>query len=345
MLKSQILKRTQAFFIALSLVFALLVSLMLPVSAESVRRIFIAGDAISSGKGLSDRAGKSYGGLLAAELGIKSGNYMNVAVDSADSDALLDSLPVNRVYIEDADLIILSTGLDDIMPYIMGALETVIATKVSYSEFIKKASAADFAGRLNDAIDHTALFNTTTKFTLNLNDIILKIREYNPNATIVLLSLYNPLYGIDSVAGAKAVLDNVINPINSSIAAKAAEYGCHVADLSAAFTGSADKMTNLTSLDPSPNATGHRAIADLLKEFIATLPELPPETTPANTTEPDETTEPAGSSDSTAETTTSVDLGYEQNNSDMRIWIYIAIAVFVAAGGVMIVVFSVRRKK
>lgn len=343
MIRSGLIMRISAALSAFVFTFISAAILISPASAESVRVMLVMGDAVSSGKMLPDRAGGSFGGLLAAELGIKSGDYRNVAADTADSGDLLESLPLHSAYIERADFIVISIGIDDIMPYIGGALESMVGGEVTYSEFLSLVSVPGFADRLNAAIDHTAIFGATTAFSVNLRNIILKIKEYSPGCGIVLLSLYNPVDGIPELAELKSAFEITVRAVNQSIESAASEYDCGVINLAAAFAGGAGRMTNITSLDVSPSAAGHRVIADLIKEYAANLPELPDLSESGVTTGGAPETNPPGSEGEV--TTTAGDLWVVPTPRDSHIWIYVLIAAAVAGGGIVVALLRIKQKK
>lgn len=319
-------------------------ALILGVSAQKVSIFVTAGDAVSSGRGLDDRAGKAYGALFAASMGVKGGKYRNIADDTADSQALLDKLFLYETDIADADLIVLSVGTDDIMPYIMAGLETVISSRVSYAELLARAAEPEFTVKLSQAIDGTAMLSAIARYSVNLGKIIAEIKKYSPDIKIVLINLYNPADGIAALGGIKLIIDPYIAMINDKIKKAADDYGCHELDITAAFAGRAEKMTNITSLDIAPSAEGHRAISDLLSEFAAALPELPEQTTKEPVTQ-----SPVDQTDNTKIITTgdpadTGDLGIIINEPPSRAIIYIIIAGSVCITAALAIVLAVRIK-
>ncbi len=338
--------RNTLFFIAIFLCCVLLVPTALSAAGDSsvkTRSILVAGDAVSSGKGLSDRAGKSYGSLVAAELGIGGGRYKNIASDFMSSGNMIDDLTYRQLEIEDADLMIISVGADDIMSIITSAIEMTSDGKMTYPRLLELAADPDYIKRLSDAIDHTAILNTAAKYWVNIGEIILGAERFNPEIRIVFLSIYNPLEGSQELAPLSELLTSPISLMNESLRDAADENGCHVIDLEAAFAGRAAQLTNLTSLDPSPNAEAHGLIADLLIDYISTLPNLPEVTTePPATASTDEL--PTTNTDITSEETTGPISDYKKPSEKSRLWVYIAIALFSGSVGVAVGAYSVRRK-
>ncbi len=308
------------------------------------RSILVAGDAVSSGKGLSDRAGKSYGALVASEYGISGGRYKNIASDFMSSGNMIDDLTYRQLEIEDADLMIISVGADDIMSIITSAIEMTTDDKMTYPKLLQLAADPDYIRRLNDAIDHTALLNAAAKYWVNVGEIILRAEKFNPEIRIVFLSIYNPLDGTPALAPLSELLTSPISLMNESLRKAADENGCHVIDLEAAFAGKTSQLTNLTSLDPSPNAEAHALIAGLLTEYISTLPSLPEPTTEPPVTSSLTDEPPVTDTGVVGEETTGPISGYKKPGDKSRLWVYIAIALFSGSVGVAVGAYSVKRK-
>ncbi len=310
---------------------------------EKTKAILAAGDAITSGKGLDDRAGKSYGSLVASGLGISGGKYCNIAEDYMTSAELSEKLLYAELYVKDADLMIISVGTDDIMNIVTTAIEmTAEGGKMSYSRLLAYAADAEFIKKLSEAIDHTAILNAVSKFPVNIGDIIARVRGFNPDIRIVFLSLYNPLDGSSALAPMKSILDSPIEMMNTALKKTSEDSGCGYIDLSTAFSGKADIMTNITSLDVNPNADGHKLIADLLKDYISSLPDLSDKTEPPVTTgfvtEP-----PANGTDEISETTAQPS-DYKWLDDESHLWVYIVIAAIVSSAGIAIGIYSVKSK-
>lgn len=312
-------------------------------SSSKTKAILVAGDAISSGKGLDDRAGKSYGSLLAAQFGVTGGKYNNIAEDYMSSSAFLELLTYLQLDVEGADTMIISLGIDDIMPIITDAIEMTAGGDMTYSKLLSYAADAEYIKSLNEAIDHTAIFNATAKYSVNISEIINRIRRYNPDIRIVFLSLYNPLDGAESLISLKNIFSSPVDMMNNALNKATEESGCNVINLKTAFAGQANKLTNLTSLDVSPNAEGHKIIASLLADYISALPDLTEETTPDVTTaELDESL--VTDTQNTPETTLPPS-DYKIPLEKSHLWIYILIAAGVSGAGIVIGSYSVKNRK
>ncbi len=311
------------------------------VSAREVSGLLVVGDSVSSGRGLDDRAGKRYGSLLSAKLGLPGGKNVNLAEDSMTSAALLEKLPEYEASIKAADIMVISTGTDDIMSIIMPTLDPA-GEGLSYPRLLERVGDADYIRRVKDAIAQTDSVNPLVKFSLNLGEIITFIKQTNPGIRIVLLSLYNPFDGPEQLSALKDVFAPYIEMMNVALNQAAEKYDCRVLDLASVFEGRTHQLTHITSLDISPSAAGHMLIADLLAELIPTLPD-PPETEPPGT---DETSElqTTDTSDPT-ETTTSDPLDIIITPSVSRLWVYILVAVCAGGTGIAIGALSVKAKK
>ncbi|MGI6167018.1 MAG: SGNH/GDSL hydrolase family protein [Eubacteriales bacterium] len=312
------------------------------VSAQKVSGLLVAGDSISSGRGLDDRAGKRYGSLLAAKLGLSGGKNINVAEDDMTSTDLLEKLPGYEAGIKAADLMVISVGTYDIMSIILPALDPA-GGGIDYPKLLEMVRDADYVRRVEEAIDQYALVNAMTKYYLNLEKIVTLIKQANPGIRIVLLSLYNPFAGSEQLSTLKAKFDLYIKIMNDNLRQVAETYGCRVLDLAAAFESKTGQLTDITSLDISPNAAGHTLIADLLFELISTLPD-PPETEPPQTNVTSES-QPTDTTPPPEETTTSDPLDLIKTPPESRLWIYILVAVCAGGTGIIIGAISVRSKK
>ncbi|HOA85429.1 MAG TPA: SGNH/GDSL hydrolase family protein, partial [Bacillota bacterium] len=270
-MKSNKARRTLAILLCTA---SLLILYAAAVSAQKVSGLLVAGDSISSGRGLDDRAGKRYGSLLAAKLGILGGRNMNVAEDSMTSADLLAKLPEYENSIKAADLMVISVGTDDIMSIIMPALNPS-GEGISYPKLLERVRDADYIRKVKEATDQSALFYAAVKFSFNLGEITTLIKQANPGIRIVFLSLYNPFDGPEQLSELKAEFAPYIEMMNLALEQAAEKYGCRVLDLATAFEGKTSQLTDITSLDISPNAAGHTLIADLLFELIPTLLDTP----------------------------------------------------------------------
>ncbi len=339
-------------FIMILLCLSIFSALVLPLAGltltggntpgEKTKAILAAGDSITSGKGLDDRAGKCYGSLVAAQFGVTGGKYNNIAKDDMTSAALKDMLEEAELYVKNADLMIISTGTDDIMSIIMTAVRTTAGGELTYSKLLSYAADAEYVKRLNDAIDHTAILNAVAKYSVNLGNIISKVKSFNPDIRIVFLSLYNPFDGVKELASLKNIASSPVDLMNSALHKTAEENGCAVADIFTAFAGKADQLTNITSLDTSPNAEGHRLAASLIAEYISALPDLTDDTLTDVTVTTAAVTEPDVSETKKESETTVPPSDFIWPRQESHLWIYIVIAVAVSGAGISIGMYSVK---
>ncbi|MCM3664372.1 SGNH/GDSL hydrolase family protein [Mesobacillus subterraneus] len=134
--------------------------------------IVAAGDSLTQGVGDSTNSG-GYIPYLADQLEkektIKNANFENFGVRGNRADQLLARLESKNMQssIQDADLIILTIGGNDLMKVVK---ENFSSLKLNYFKAEEKV------------------------FEENLQTIFSKIRIHNPEAPIILIGLYNPFY-------------------------------------------------------------------------------------------------------------------------------------------------------
>ena len=263
------------------------------LSAGSVGKLVILGDAISYGAGLDDRAGKCYGAVAASSLGLGEGGYINSATDSITSAELAAALANGEIQVADADLAVVSVGAEEILSVIRDAFSSMSVT--SYGELAELAKNSDFIRKLNAAVDYQALLNNTAKYAMNVENIISALRSQNPNIRIVFLSLYDPLGGISDMAAIANIYASTLGLMNRELEGTVLGKDCYLLELDEAFAGRAAELTNITSLTVTPNEAGHKLIAELLGELVERLPEYSSDTeestdisTPDESEKPDE---------------------------------------------------------
>lgn len=134
--------------------------------------IVAAGDSLTQGVGDSTNSG-GYIPYLAEQLEkektIKNANFENFGVRGNRTDQLLSRLENKNMQtsIQDADLIILTIGGNDLMKVVK---ENFSSLKLNYFKAEQKV------------------------FEEHLQNIFSKIRIQNPEAPIILIGLYNPFY-------------------------------------------------------------------------------------------------------------------------------------------------------
>lgn len=278
------IKRIICMFYVLALCLTLLPGAA-PADKTDDRNYVTLGDSISTGYGLTDPDTQSFPALAAEQTGC---TLTNLAEDGETSASLLEKLTDNTVDIRDADLISVTVGGNDLM----NALYAFLAEK--YNEGREEAEYLN-AEEISDALiskNMTVLMSAVTNiplfagseqaetafsaFETNLNAIIGRIREINPDVRIILVNQYNPYGHIASPLAEEIVdaFDAGVRALNEKTAA-AAQDGVIVADVYDAFEDAQENPCNASfsslsdlNLDFHPNAAGHSLIAGVVAQAI-----------------------------------------------------------------------------
>ncbi len=156
-----------------SLLLALLMAftLLIPVFAfeEEKTKFVVLGDSIAQGYGLKNIKETAYGALISEANGY---NYVNHAIGGHTTYNLNNRLQEPEVIedVEDADIIAVSIGGNN---FLLGGMYEMIADAIFKGDYSKMdATGADFKENFIVAIE--------------------RIKELNPDATLMIQTLYNP---------------------------------------------------------------------------------------------------------------------------------------------------------
>ena len=239
----------------------------------------VLGDSIASGYGLADyvsgdnySAPLSFGNLLADECG----EYKNFAVDGRTSAQLLDALshPAGEMAdaLAEADTVIISIGGNDFLQPMISAVKTAALTDsellgaILGGEF-KLESLSGYGDRILQSALSEAEKVDVDQTVENLSQIVEKITRANPDAEIILFTVYNPFAGSVLLNAASEVAEERLAVLNDGIRSLAGE-NVRIADVYAAFKGHEHEFTNIYKLDIHPSAEGHYAIYKLLSRTL-----------------------------------------------------------------------------
>lgn len=285
---------------------------------KSPESLTIIGDSIASGYGLEGyNAGdkytvSNYGKLLKDRYGISDDCYFNYAVDGETTDGLISKLESGAYDegISSSDVIVISIGGNDLLDVIIGEnsavfqdtdLEAFLNGEVNIAQLLKGTDLKELAAQMTaDAQEQLVIFYQ------NMPKIAKIIAEKNPDALVVLQTLYNPMNsGVE-------IIDNLygqaISSLNLGIEGM---EGCVVADVNKAF---AESDKDLIQSDfTHPNAEGHKLIFETVRDVIdesfasevVEKPDEPVSTQPVETTTT-VTTTTATQSTTTAPVTTTI---------------------------------------
>lgn len=246
----------------------------------SGRTLTVLGDSIASGYGLSEyTAGNNYSAPLSFGnmLGAEFDNYRNFAVDGRTSRQLLDALIVpsgalaNAVY--DADCVVISIGGNDFLKPMISAVKS--AAMGDYELFgailngeFQAGMLGDYSQRILSSALDAAKQVDVEKTADNIRRCVENIQRVNPDAHIILMTVYDPFSGNVLLKAASDVAKERLSVLNAGIMALESE-NVSVIDVNGAFDGKAGEYTNINRLDIHPNADGHYRIYELLREKIS----------------------------------------------------------------------------
>ncbi len=285
-------KRISALLLTLTLLLA-----CFPLSAladgdksDAPSRTFLAlGDSISTGYGLADK-NDCYANLVGRQVSTLSA--WNLAVDGQTSlelraqletlvkaDALSDKNKEAAAYIATADGICISIGGNDLLGALYAAAGAALGVDMAQPDAQAKLISTIQTGGVANLLKLVPVVTSikaqaetlSKQFGDNLAAILKSLRTLNPDAKIVVQTIYNPYTGLTDTLGAQMAdaVDGIIQNMNQAILALAEkEKTFLVADVYTAFKASKDVLTNAsnaaTALDPHPNKAGHARIAELV---------------------------------------------------------------------------------
>lgn len=243
-------------------------------SAADTQNILVLGDGISSGEGLE--AGESgYAEEFAACAG---GKLTNLAVPGYTTTDLLAQLnnAETAAAVKAADFISISIGGNDLLipgEDYLRSLKQDGETMMQTLKRISKQGTNELANFMSGLTETLRTPRNTAKANYPLLEE--KLRALNPDAVIVMQTVYNPYELSDSyfakggytqsdIANFQMFLDYVSNnekQLNNAI--KALET-VTVADVSEAFAGSAWLYDQVYDLDVRPSALGQALIASVV---------------------------------------------------------------------------------
>ncbi len=242
--------------------------------------VTVLGDSIASGYGLTDyvsgnnySAPESFGNLLGAE----GRKYENYAVDGRRSDELLAAVNDENDSIvrsvSDADNVIISIGGNDFLKPLLDGIKTAALTDTDFFMSVLEGEiSADSISAYSNNILQSALTAARSVdvdgSVSNIRKITEKITTLNPDARIILLTVYNPFAGNVLLTAASDAAEEKLAELNGGIMSLAGGNIC-VADVYEAFKGHEAEFTNIGRLDIHPNGAGHNRIYEVLAEIIS----------------------------------------------------------------------------
>lgn len=246
-------------------------------TVSGLGNLTVIGDSIASGYGLPGyvsgddySAPGSFGSILSGECE----DYANFAVDGRKSGELLAALSGGEIVdsVAAADNIVISIGGNDFLKPMFNAVKTEAITNTAIIQAIldgtfKADMISDYTNRIMTAALSAAENVDTAAITDNIRQITERVHELNPDAKIVLLTVYNPFNGNVLLSAAGKVADDKLAELNGGIKALESDY-VTIADIYTAFRGKEGQTTNINKLDIHPNSEGHTIIGEEVQKAI-----------------------------------------------------------------------------
>ncbi|MBR4727978.1 MAG: hypothetical protein IK080_08835 [Clostridia bacterium] len=233
------MKKLLAVLIAASMLFSLS-SYFICAQAAGLDYLLL-GDSIAAGAGVINPDEGCYGRIVADTNGY---GYANEAISGAPSSALLSRLQLSSVQAEvkKAEIISISIGGNDYLE----------------SNWIALLLSAMSEQKMFDRVQQS--------FSENFAKIIQTIRSLNPNATILVQTIYNPRVGKSFESFVQMGVSRLNAVYRSYLSAHPGSYT--IVDVGSALTG----RSSLISLDGiHPNAEGNVEIARVILRTLRAL--------------------------------------------------------------------------
>ena len=232
-------------------------------------KILILGDSISAGYGLKNGENGYYDYLA----DVTGGTVTNLAVSGDATENLIEKLDTDayRNAVTDANLICISIGGNDLLRPAQAYVESMRKDGESLLDTVIRVAKEGDPQTLIIGMTR-ALTPARTAAKTNFPLIESKIRALNPNAKIVMQTIYNPFevspeylaqknYSADTLNNYQKLttyINNTVNSINKVIRElKSISY----ADIYEDFNGSGWLYDRVYEKDIHPNPTGHALIA------------------------------------------------------------------------------------
>ena len=241
-------------------------------------KIVSLGDSINAGYMLPD-SNKSFDNMFADILDaeIYEHSYLGMR-----SDNLLKELNQNNIKdnIKNADIVIINIGANDLLDLLDYADLSKVGIEIEYGAIPQVDLNNKFISNLKTYLQEFVTKDikpmsdkAISDFSVIFPSIIKKVREYNPNATIIVNNLYNPFFNISipllnvDLSEIEKETDRIIDSFNNIINSNN-DYT--VIDVHGILRD--NKYLNINplslSFDPHPNIDGHKKIYKLyLKEL------------------------------------------------------------------------------
>ena len=223
------------------------------------------GDSISTGYKLENKDIDSFASKLAKAYNKK---LINLAKDGSDSTLLLNMLKSNNAEVnaakqslKSADMITLTVGgnnlLNPLMTTIKRALnleDTATTEQVQQALLMNQDVLIKIYKQFQNPEIIKLFSDEITSFAVEFPQIIQNIKTLNPNATMIVQTVYNPFDKINELSELSTLADGLVKKLNEVIMLNSLNT-YKVADIYTAFKSNTSDipLTNIESLDIHPN--------------------------------------------------------------------------------------------
>lgn len=243
-------------------------------AADTAGGILILGDSISSGYGLQTGEAGFYD-YLAGCTGKTVTNLAEAGAATADLIAVIDAAE-NADTIASADFICISIGGNDLLRPAQEVLSGYQQEGEGIFDTIRRVAAEGNPQRMISELTG-ALIQPRNAARDSYPVIEEKLRALNPDATIVMQTIYNPMevspefleahnLSGENLENFNLLLSYVSNNEKILNKAMASLETVKIADVSAAFDGSGWLYDRVLEKDVHPNALGHALIAAVIMD-------------------------------------------------------------------------------
>ena len=260
------------------------------VYANETKKYIALGDSIAYGYGLSDISKQSYVSQVANELKIVASNKSVVGMNTSEFLDLINKEEIENE-IKSANIITISIGSNDLLGIVVKLIGSAFKVDVNNEDnMLENVKVAFENATVTEKIQmikslYTSLNSEETKQELSLavekydenwKKIMTKIKQLNPNATVIVTQFYNPYYGvnfqlINDEVNFSEYVDGYIQKFNTSLENNK-ELGYKIAYIYEDFNKIGVTNVNISldefNVDPHPNSVGHTIISDkVLKAY------------------------------------------------------------------------------
>ncbi|MBR7007028.1 MAG: hypothetical protein IKH90_00090 [Ruminococcus sp.] len=247
------------------------------------QKIVFIGDSIPAGYGLdgytkdaSEPPKDSYAAILGkkygAELTGKCPFQMKDLAVSGDTSSQLKEKINSGSFdkdIKDSDVVVISIGGNDLMRPMLEFIGTELNIRslddlkgVDPKSFAKPEMLVKMQSVLSTVSDNINAFSE------NIKSITDKVHQLT-KGTIIFQTVYNPLDTNNNLAVVSNLVADKLASLNNAINTGSQNGSNYkICDISTAFAGKSNELTNINSFDIHPNAQGHQVISQELDKVI-----------------------------------------------------------------------------